>query len=176
MFDLNDSFTLSTTLRLLQTSYRAQVLAQIELLRKARAYKARYYTTPDTLVEPIPAYGQIETQVRAVPGTYVWGISFYASTETPDPIRVQITDTSTEVRFFVDYLRGNLLQQATNQRAPMLLPQPRLIPEPGQLNVEMYNDNSEDVIAQLVLYCAEPVLPNPDMLEANHYAKYRRLT
>jgi hypothetical protein len=174
-FDVVDSFTYSTTLRLLQTQYRANVLAQLEVLRRARGYKARYYTSPDSLVEPILAFGQVETQIRAVPGTYVWGLSLYAATITN--LKIQVTDASTEIPLFSDYIRAALMQpSSTGGRVPFLLGQPRLISEPGQINVEIYNDNATTNTVQLVLYCAEPVLPNPDINEANHYQRYRRLS
>lgn len=174
MFNICDSFIYSTTLRLLPTQYRASVLAQMEVLRRSRSYKARYYTCPDTLVEPIAAYGQVETQVRMIPGTYVWGLSLFRSPTTGG--RVQITDASTEIPLFSDYIRAALLVQASGQRAPTLLAQPRLISEPGQVNVEIYNDTGDPLTVQLVLYCAEPVPINPDMAEGNHCQEYERLT
>jgi hypothetical protein len=176
VFDIVDSFTYSTTLRLIQTSFRANVLAQMEILRRAKAYKARYYTAPDDLVEPIPAYGQIETQIRAIAGTYIWGLSVYQSAVNSNLVKVQVVDTSTEIRLFVDYIQAALLSQSTGIRWPMLLSQPRLISEPGQINVEIYNDNATEATVQMVLYCAEPVSPNPDIHEANHYTKYERLS
>jgi hypothetical protein len=178
VFNIVDGFTLSTTLRLLPTLYRAHMYAQMEVLRKAGAYKARYYTAPDTLIEPIPAYGQLETQVRAIPGTYVWGLGLYLgiSLNSPDPIRIQITDTSTEIPLFSDYIQAILLQPGGSSRAPSLLAQPRLITEPGQLNVEMYNDNADPATVQLVLYCAEPIPANPDIREGNHFQRYERLS
>ncbi len=174
-FDVVDSFTYTTTLRLLQTQYRAGVLAQMEVLRRAKSYKARFYTAPDSLVEPVLAFGQVETQIRAVPGTYIWGLSLYAATTTS--LKIQVTDTSTEVPLFSDYIQAALMKpSAAGGRVPFLLGQPRLITEPGQVNVEIYNDNDTDNIVQLVLFCAEPVLPNPDIHEANHYQRYRRLS
>lgn len=166
-----DGFLYSTTLRLLPTQFRANTLAQMEVLRRARGYKCRMFVAPDTLVNPIPAFSQIETQIRMAPGTYVWGISCYVSTASK--VKIQITDKCTEIPLFSDYVKAALFVQnttgrASTLRAPTLLQQPRLIDAPGQVNVEIYNDNTEAVTAQLVLYCAEPVVPDPDIKEGNH--------
>lgn len=178
-FNLIDPFVYTTTLRLLQTQYRASAIAQMETLRRARSYKARYYTSPDPLVDPIPAFSQVETQIRMIPGTYVWGISLFISINIEEvilPIRVQITDASTEIPLFSDYIKGRLIQQGTGERAPTILGQPRLISEPGNVNVEMYNDNNTAATVQLVLYCAEPIPVNPDIAEGNHCQTFERLS
>lgn len=177
-FNIVDPFTYSTTLRLLPTQTRAHNLAQMDVLRRARSYKARYYTAPDPLVDPIAAYSQVETQIRAIPGTYVWGISLFLSVSISSPLslKIQVTDTSTEIPLFSDYIRGVMLQQSVGQRCPTFLGQPRLISEPGQMNVEIYNDNAVPATVQLVLFCAEPIPANPDIAIGNHYRRNERLT
>jgi len=174
-FHINDAFTQTTTLRLLPTQYRAHQLAQMETLRLAGAYKARYYNAPDPLVEPIAPFSQVETQIRAVPGTCVWGISCFSSAGSNNLVKVQVTDSVTEIPLFSDYIQMALMNQQSGIRFPLLIAQPRVLVEPGQINVEVYNDTADNVTVQWVLYCAEPVLVNPDLWEGNHnIQKYRR--
>jgi hypothetical protein len=163
----------------------------MDVLRKAGAYKFKMYGAPDGLVEPIPAHGQVETQIRMIPGTYIWGLSFDASLSTfsdqglpGNKISIQITEEATEIPLFADYIQAILMMPEAfvivqlglvgYGRNPILLPGPRWVGPPGQLNVEMYNDNQTSVEMQLVLYCAEPIHPNTDILEANRTPAYGR--
>ncbi len=166
-----DGFLYSTTLRMLPSQYRANALAQIEVLRRARSYKGKVYVSPDNLVLPVAAYSQVETQSRMAPGTYIWGISIYVSATTN--VKINITDKCTEIPLFSDYVLAALFKQQTTgisstQRSPTILAQPRLIDAPGQVNVEVYNGNAEALTVQVALYCAEPIIPNPDIKEGNH--------
>jgi hypothetical protein len=180
--DIVDGFLYSTTLRLLPTQYRAHALAQMEVLRRSGGYKFRMFVSPDSLVNPIAAYSQVETQSRMAPGTLIWGISVYLSTTAN--VKIQITDKCTEIAIASDYISALLFTQtipaagfniASTVRAPTLFSQPRLIDSPGQVNVEIYNDNPDPLTAQVCLYCAEPVTPNPDVYEANN-REYERGT
>lgn len=180
-FSVVDGFALSTTLRLLPSVSRAHALAQLETLRQARGYKARYYPAPDDLVLPIAGYGQVETQIRMVAGTYIWGLSVVTvipedSEATSSQVRIQVTDMATEIPLFSDYIQSVLMEQTAGlaHRAPDILAEPRLIGEPGTVNVEIYNDNADEVTVQLVLYCAEPVIQNPDLFEGNHYIPHQK--
>ena len=176
--DICDGFAMSNSQLLVPTSYRALILGQMDVLRRASAFRPRHYIVPDSLEEPIAAYDQIEYQVSTQPGSYVWGLSFamYASEVDSDLsplVHVQITDVCTETPFFSDYPRGiNFLTDPTliglsgqfstgTFRAPHLLSQPRIIGDPAKLDVEIYNSNSVSVHCQLVLFVAEPCLP-PD--------------
>jgi len=46
---------------------------------------------------------------------------------------------------------------------PVLLTQPRLIGEPGKVDVELYNSYSSDMQCQLVILVAEPALAPSEM-------------
>jgi hypothetical protein len=147
-------------------------MADMEVLRLARGYRTRHYIVPETGENPVLAYNQLEYQVRVEPGSYFWGLSFSAPAaingdleDAEQYFHIQITDACTETALFSDYVRGTTLtpQLEAGFRHPMLI-EPRLVGNPGQLNVEIYNRYSADLLCQLVLFIAEPMLP-PDQLE-----------
>jgi hypothetical protein len=106
-----DGFLYSTTLRMLPSQARAHALAQMEVLRKSKAYRCRMYVSPDPLVNPIGSYSQVETQSRMTPGSLIWGISVYLSTAAN--VKVLITDKCTELPLFKDYVKALLFKQNT---------------------------------------------------------------
>lgn len=177
--DIVDGFTMSASQLLVPSSYRALILGQMDVLRRASALRPRHYIAPLSSDEPIAAYSQNEYQISLMPGSYVYGLSFsmYASEldEQGELIHVQITDVCTETPFFADYVRGiNFLTDPSlattfyptgTFRAPHLLSQPRLVGDPAKLDIEIYNSSSATAHPQLVVFAAEPCLP-PDQMEA----------
>jgi hypothetical protein len=168
-----DGFLNSASQLYLPTSYRASALSQMEVLRRAKGYRTRWFISPVDLDEPIPAFSQLEYQVQVQPGSYVWGIGFsapFAEAElVSSSIRVQVTDACTETPFFSDYTKGVQFEPVSTHpnfaRYPTLI-MPRIVGEPGLLDVELYNSLSVSVRCQLVLFVAEPIVPPGDILDA----------
>ena len=174
-----DGFTHSLSMLYLPTVFRASVLAQMELLRRAKGYRVREYCIPDSLNNPIAAFGQVEQQINMLPGSYIWALTFSALTDEDDhfspnttypaKMYIQLTDACTETPFFSDYAFATHFEALPNntvswaQHNPHLLSQPRLIGIPGLVDVEIYNSNAVDVTCQLVVCVAEPSIPPPDM-------------
>ena len=169
-----DGFVHSASLLYLSTTYRASVMQQMDVLRRARSYRCRWFNIPDNLNEPIAAFSQVEQQIHVRPGSYWWGAIASApgklnsdTTGLESRVHIKITDSCTEVPFESDYTYAISVYAANqtnaNARNPMLLSQPRLIGDPGLLNVELYNNDSVTVNVQLVLFVAEPMLP-PDQI------------
>ncbi len=168
-----DAFTISGSLVYLPTTYRASMYSQMEVLRRARGYRSRDFLVPEDVIEPVKAFSQVEYQVQVQPGSYLWGMTLSA----PDAINevenseqflhVQVTDNCTETPLFSDYVRGNNLRPVTGPalRHPHLTG-PRLVGEPGTLNVEVYNNSANDIRCQLVLLMAEPCVPPQSMVQA----------
>jgi len=173
-----DGFTLSQSLPLLQVSYRAQAQAQMEVLRKANGYGWAAWTCPSiadptasssTSLKVVPAYGQVEEQWTVPPGSYLWGWGFTSPAgegwETAQ-FYVLMTDSCTETPLFADYVNLAPFNQAaasgagTGQsvRGPQLLCQPRLVSDPGKVNVEIYNNAASDALCQFVAFFAVPVV------------------
>lgn len=168
-----DAFLYSASLLYLPTTFRASVYAQMDVLRRTRGYRSRDFLVPEDVIEPVQAYSQIEYQIQVNPGSYVWGLILSAPDELNEVesseqfLHVQITDNCTETPFFSDYVRGNNLKPVTGPglRHPSLLTQPRIIGEPGTVNVEVYNNSANNVFCQLVIMCAEPCVPPESMME-----------
>lgn len=170
-----DGFLNSASQLYLPTSYRASALSNMEVLRRARGYRTRWFISPVDIDQPVPAFGQLEYQVQVQPGSYVWGVSFsapFAETGEVDPaafIRVQVTDACTETPFFSDYTLGVQFQPTELHpnfaRYPTLI-MPRIVGQPGLLDVELYNSAEEDIRCQFVLFVAEPIVPPGEILDA----------
>ena len=166
-----DGFVYSLSLLYLSTSYRPSALASMEILRRAKGYRCREYLVPDNLLNPIPAFGQVEQQINTIPGSYLWGLTFSAPFNlagTGDDavyIYYRITDACTETPLFSDYALNQMeaVQSSNangwNRRNPAIMSTPRLIGEPGLLNVEVYNKASVAITCQLALLMAEPCVP-----------------
>jgi len=166
-----DGFTYSMNRLYLPISFSTAALAQMEVIRQAKGYQWKAFpvpspegVTPSSTVKTnwIPAYGQLEQQVKIEPGSYLYGWSFYAGGSTPATFHINVTDACTETPLTSDYLIASLLDCSNDIghnpiiRGPALLAQPRLISEPGLVNVEIYNNSSEALPGQLVLFCAVP--------------------
>ena len=177
--DIVDGFTLSASQLLVPTSYRALILGQMDTLRRASAMRPRHYVAPLQTDEPVPAYKQVEYQISVMAGSYVYGLSFAiqaAQLDFAQYVHVQLTDKYTETPFFSDYARGisfitdPTAAQAVGYpvgtfRAPHLLAQPRIICDPGTIEIELYNSSDTDLYCQLCVFVAEPCLP-PDQMAA----------
>jgi hypothetical protein len=164
-----DGFIQSTSLLLLPTSYRALQIAQMEVLRRAKGYTARWYTRPTS--KAIPAYYQRDDSFTVKPGSYLWGWYFSAVGVTTQAVMVQlylqISEQDTGLRLISDYATAQCL---TNQvvpafgargvpRLPFLFAQPRMVSGSGKINVEIYNSTASALQVQLVIFAAEPCQP-----------------
>lgn len=166
-----DGFTHSMTVLMLPTTYRALVLAQMEVLRRSTNYQFKMYSAPDAENETIVAFSQNEYQVKMRPGTLIWG----AWMATPNGgnlsplIFFQVTDMSTGTALMSDYECAQLVSATINPaparqfgRYPYLLAEPRTVSGNGQVVIEVYNSSASAATVQLVLFCAEPIpLPDP---------------
>jgi hypothetical protein len=172
-----DGFSYSLSRIPAAESYYQNCVANLDMLRRANGYRARWYNVPDDIDSPIPAFGQLEYQVRSQPGAYLWAIMFALtaagggekdSAKATD-LFVQITDACTETPILSDYARAsvyaeNLAGTGTN-RPPCLLSQPYLLGDPALVNVEIYNKASTTRLCQLVLLFAEPELPPNELAD-----------
>lgn len=158
-----DAFTYmaSKDYRKFHYNFRALALEQMDTLRRARGYRARWYVVPDELNRSLAAYQTYEQQVRVTPGSYLWGWSYAeASLAAVDPIaHLRITEQATNIALMDDFVVGASVGGGNTGAiidAPFMLTEPRLVLEPGFLNVEMTNPSGTVSFPQLVLYLAEP--------------------
>jgi len=163
-----DGFTLNPNTRYYPNLFYPGALSQMDLLRRANLYRPRWFVIPDDFNQPLPAYGTLEYQIKCGPASYVWGYRFiktalpyYLETE-PTEIFMQMTDSCTGVPFFSEFVGGAhaaFLQTVPTPvlvQIPYLLTQPRLILEPGLINVELSSTSSSDTYCQLLVLIAEP--------------------
>jgi hypothetical protein len=166
---ITDGFTYLTGVQYLPERFYPVCLAQMQILRRANTYRPRWFCLPDQMNRPLAAYGSppFEYQIHIVPGAYLWGMTFAVISlgETVPPttadVLVQITDACTGIPLFSDYpvCEVAAVPGGENPRfsiAPVLLTQPRLILEPGLINVELTNRAAIPRDCQLLLMFAEP--------------------
>jgi hypothetical protein len=144
-------------------------LASLDVLRRANTYRPKMHLLPDDINMPIAAFETLEYQVRVVPGSYVWGLilnqydpATWVNVNAAD-IWCQITDSCNGIKLFDDFISArshstlqNVATDARNAMLPHLLTHPRLVLEPGLLNVELANTATAARRCQLVIFTAEP--------------------
>jgi hypothetical protein len=175
LVNIVDGFCYDLFLRPSPTEYYTLAAGQMEVFRRAQSYRPRWYTVPDAdQVMDLAAYQTVEEQVRILAGSFLWGIS--ASVLDPNTLMqvnpasrlaVKITEGGTGIPLTWDFISAYQYwakrPYAAVARAfphrPILLSQPRLILEPGYLNVEMANTTTGNLIkAQLLLLAMEPCI------------------
>jgi len=133
---------------------------------------------PDAQDLLIDAYETYEYQAEVNPGSYLWALQ-YTEYEGETYIQiapanglVRVTDACTGISLINDFAFGATFDaQSTspaNTRGKLLqfpLTVPRMIPTPGQVNVEIANQSTASLRCQLLLYFAEPcaVIKGEDM-------------
>lgn len=163
-----DGFSYNTSLMYLQAGrYFPNALAQMDILRRAANYKARWFVVPDDIDQPIAGYDTLYYQFEVAAGSYCFGYQFKAISATDpdgDPAEVvdsdilgTVVDSCTGIPLFMDFASGGGLHSDFTARClPILLTQPRLILDPGLVNVELANRTPNQITCQLLIMFAEP--------------------
>ena len=162
-----DGFTLNPNIRYYPNQFFPGALSQMDVLRRANLYRPRWFVIPDDYNQPIPAYGTLEYQIKCGPESYLWGYRFVQVDSefvevAPSNIYIKLTDSCTGIPLFSEFVGGahasfyQTTSVPTLIQAPYLLTQPRLILEPGLVNVEMSSTSSAAVYCQLAVLIAEP--------------------
>ena len=161
-----DGFSYNTMFLWLYERYFPNCLAQLDVLRRAANYRPRWWVIPDDIDQPIQPYDTLYFQVEVSAGSYLWGYAFTtvsalnpsgAPTETAaSDILLQLVDSCTGIPLFQDFANGGGNSANFNSRMlPILLSQPRLILEPGLVNVELSNRTANTITCQWLLHFAE---------------------
>lgn len=161
-----DGFSYNSVYRPGVKTFYTNALAQMDVLRRASNYRARWWVLPDIQGQPIQPYDTFDYQVEVADRSYLYGYNFttilttfHDETISNDNARIQInaTDSCTNVPIFQDYCSGaNGSTSFTDARIPLiLLSQPRLILEPGLVSVSMTNTGPNTITCQLILFFAE---------------------
>ncbi len=162
-----DGFSYNTMMMWLPNRYAPNVLAQLDVLRRAANYRARWFTVPDDIDNPISPYDTLYYQINVAAGSYCFGYMFSAISATdPDDapteaaasdLLIQAVDSCTGIPLFQDFANGGGAHSDFSARfLPILLTQPRLILEPGLVNIQIANRTPNTITCQLLMHFAEP--------------------
>ena len=169
-----DAFSYNTMLMWLPERYFPNALAQLDTLRRAANHRARWFVVPDDIDQPIAPYDTLYYQINIAGGSYLWGYQFTSLSATqvviennnpivipvataPSDLLIQAVDSCTGIPLFQDFANGlGLHSDFTARCGPILLSQPRLILEPGLVNVQIANRTGNSITCQLLLMFAEP--------------------
>jgi len=161
-----DGFSYNSNLLWVQGRYWPNAIAQMDILRRAANFRARWFVFPDDIDQPIQPYdtAYYETQVNG--GSYLWGLNFasISATNGGEPaettaadLLIQIEDSCTGIPLYQDYAQAAGNSANFNSRClPVLLSQPRLILDPGNITVSISNRTGNVITCQLLLHFAEP--------------------
>jgi hypothetical protein len=162
-----DGFTYNTQLLYLPKRYFPNALAQLDILRRAANYRPRWFVVPDDIDQPIQPYDTLYYQIEVASNSYLWGYSFASisatapgggsTSTTAADLLIQAVDSCTSVPLFMDFANGAGNHSNFTSRAnPIILSEPRLILNPGLVNVEIANRTPNTITCQLLLHFAEP--------------------
>jgi hypothetical protein len=162
-----DGFSYNTNLLYLPNRYWPNALAQLDILRRANNLRARWFVIPDDIDQPIQAYDTLYFQIQVEPGSYFFGYQF-ATIKALDPsgspvgttesdILLQAVDSCPGIPLFQDFANGGGCHSNFSARClPILLTQPRLVLEPGLVNIQVSNRTANTIYCQWLLHFAEP--------------------
>ena len=145
--------------------YTTFCLGQLDLLRRAAAFRPYMVQLPDDQNLILPAYSNWEYQMHFRPGSWLYGMvamiytSGGALTTANNQISVQISESYSGLQLFsefVDLVTVYARQSLSDEPRIILLPEPRAIPAPGDYDIEVCNLTGSNIQWRIVLLCAEP--------------------
>jgi len=157
-----DGFLLNTTMRC-TPNLRRMVLAEWDALRRTGSYRSKDWPVPENSLIAIPAWNSYEWQIKAVPGSAIWGFSWTQPSET-GPFSFNLRDACTGVSVANEWIRTDRfgLTGGSGQPPPFQQPFARLIvvAAQGLLTVEICSQQTTNQTqVQLILHGGEPVCP-----------------
>jgi hypothetical protein len=194
-----DGFSYNASLKYLPNRFFPNALAQLDILRRAANYRPRWWAIPDT-PNTVQPYDTFYMQCEVADGSYLWGYNFCVLAAegpsdgpeiseptdlpkimapvsvAPTDLCIQVVDSCTGIPLFQDYANGGAMTINGDSRMyPILLTQPRLILEPGLVNVSIANRTANTIVCQLLLHFAEPCQTICEEERQNEWAR-RALT
>lgn len=154
-----DGFSYNTMLQMLPYRYFPQALGQMDILRRAANYRPRWFVFPDDISQPIVGFDTAYFQIEVAHGSYLWGLNWAVLNGEVTDLLVKIVDSCTGVPLSNDVVNGGGLHlNGTTRCSPVLLTQPRLILNPGLVDIEITNRVAASRTCQLLLHFAEPCM------------------
>lgn len=136
---------------------------QMEVLRRSSLYRFHVFVAPEDLSVAIGPYDTFAVQLRIPAGSWIWAISPQSAVNSPSAptsgsLLYRITDQGSG-----ELLASNFISPGWwAHQAQLLLPEPRLVTEPGIVDVEIANgpyNTGQTMYAQLALWAAIPIQP-----------------
>lgn len=147
-----DGFLLDTKVRC-NLKFRSIALTEWDRIRRAGSYKYKVWVCPSSNEIVIPAQDSYEKELKAVPGSAIWGFSFVFGTN-PGPFSFNIRDACTDVWGWSEVVRGDRFNTPTQHPFGKLL----VVSAPGLITVEIASLQATDASGvQLLLHGGEPV-------------------
>lgn len=166
--NIADGFTLHPGMIELPGRYEPMAIAQLELIRRAKTYRPYWMLVPESS-KTIGAYDNYSYQVHLKPGSWLCGLQLTVLDVLDQPelamsgaiLSVQITETFSGAQLFSEHSRTQpLCNQAWFGDAShlqfFLLSEPKVVVEPGDLDIEVCNLTDLGRKWQLMLLTAEP--------------------
>ncbi len=162
-----DGFSYNTMFLWLYCRFFPNALAQLDVLRRAANFRTRWWVIPDDIDQPIQPYDTLYFQCEISAGSYLWGGGFCSvkalnpagdpTETTASDLLIQVVDACTGIPLFQDFCNGGGFRSNFSARMlpQFILSQPRLILEPGLVNVEISNRTGNTITCQLLLHFAE---------------------
>lgn len=161
-----DGFSYNPWFTWAQERFFPNALAHLDILRRASNLRTRWWVVPDDINQPIEPYDTLYVQTSVAAGSYLWGYNFAALSATdPDgaptevaatDLLIQAVDSCTGVPLFMDFaIGGGCSSNGNSKMRPMILSVPRIILEPGLVNVEISNRTANTIRCQWLLMFAE---------------------
>lgn len=133
--------------------YGTVAINRLEVIRAAAAdHRPRFVAVPDEKNIAVPARRTYDAQVWLRPGSMIWALSGWS--EQSAGFRGMLTDAGTGERMFQQPVRMDSSEL-------YLLPQPRLVIEPGLVLVTLINLAAVENQLQLCIWYAEPHYGDP---------------
>ena len=162
-----DGFSYNSELLWLPNRFFPNALAQLDVLRRAVNYRARWFVVPDDIDQPIQPYDTLFYQFQVASGSRFWAWSFASISAVPPgggsvattaaDLLLQLTENCTGQPLFQDYAIGSGLSSNGNSRNyPNLVTQPRLVIGPGTVQAAIANHTPNTITCQWLLHFAEP--------------------
>lgn len=144
--------------RMMARRFHTSALAELRRITSADDYEPWAYPLPPEDRAALPAKALGDFSLSVLPGCYVW--AFSGSSSQPEGFEAQIIDLRHQAPFFQSPINWkNITGQGTVAgitQPLVILPQPRLVIDPGQLRVQIKNLSNNTNTVQLVVFTAEP--------------------
>ena len=153
--DILDHFTLDSSYLYLKYHPKAYIASAFKALRMATGYRPHYYTAPGPDSQPIPALNAVLYEIKMIPGTIIWGLTFWDGAQLPEAFNLL---EKTGRKLSSEPIPADIFVANSSSTGIWYLDEPFTVGTPGLMQVELYNGNSgtSGFNTQLIVCTAQP--------------------